>query len=226
LTEVRPTGPRPRIEGLSDLIFGLALSIGAIQLIGSAPGTQTALLTSVGAFGFSFLILISIWNRYTAIASTVPVESTAMVRLNMLLLFLVALEPYLFNLLMANEGSPAYALGQDVSALYALDIGGMNLVLAYFTHILSNEEKSLVPREAIGRFKSARNALLVVSLVFIVSALPFFWTVSFQGTQLRFLLWIVSIPAISLSRRLSGERRGDPAKPAPSPQADPDEATL
>jgi len=216
---------RPRIEGLSDLIFGLALSIGAIQLVGSAPGDQTALLTSVGAFGFSFLILISIWNRYTAIATTVPVESAAMVRLNMLLLFLVALEPYLFNLLMAREG-PAAALGQGVSALYALDIGGMNLVLAYFTHVLASEEEALVPREAIGRFKNARNALLVVSLLFVVSALPFFWTVSYQGTQLKFVLWILSIPAIWLSRRLSGERRGDPARPAPPAPVDADEATL
>ncbi len=33
--------PRPRIETLADLVFGLSLSIGAIGLIASAPTTQS-----------------------------------------------------------------------------------------------------------------------------------------------------------------------------------------
>jgi len=33
LADSSPQIPRPRIEGLSDLIFGLALSIGAFQLV-------------------------------------------------------------------------------------------------------------------------------------------------------------------------------------------------
>ena len=85
--------PRPRIEGLSDLIFGLALSIGAIQLVGNVPKTSTQLVTALAAFGFSFLMLINVWNRYTTIVSLVPIETRGMVRLNILLLFMVAVEP-------------------------------------------------------------------------------------------------------------------------------------
>ncbi len=58
---------RPRIEGLSDLIFGLALSIGAIQLLGVPTQSTVQLLTVIGSFGGSFSILIGLWSRYTTI---------------------------------------------------------------------------------------------------------------------------------------------------------------
>lgn len=121
--EPKPSIPRPRIEGLSDLISGLALSIGAIQLVGTPPKTNAQLILALSAFGFSFLILIGVWDRYTSIASVVPVETTALVRLNMILLFLVAIEPYLFNLLVVR-GAAYRLVGYHASAYYGLDLGG------------------------------------------------------------------------------------------------------
>jgi uncharacterized membrane protein len=198
LSEAKPSIPRPRIEGLSDLIFGLALSIGAIQLIGSAPQTNTQLVISVGAFGFSFLILIGIWNRYTTLTSVLPVESVLMVRLNMLLLFLVAIEPFLFNLLVAQSNADV-SLEQYVSSYYALDIGAMNVVLAYFSHLLIRQEKGRITTDVMARFKRSRNVCLVTAFMFIVSALPFFWTIAFLGVEGRFLIWILTIPAIRIA---------------------------
>jgi uncharacterized membrane protein len=193
--------PRPRIEGLSDLIFGLALSIGAIELVSNYPQTHGQLITALGAFGFSFLILINVWNRYTTIVSLVPVETTAMLRLNMLLLFLVAVEPYLFNLLVI-QGTAGSPVGQYVSAYYALDIAGMNFVLAYFTHILTRKEKKLIPGELIHRFKLARDRNVVVATVFLVSAIPVFWAISIIGTPLRVILWILAVPIIWVSETI------------------------
>ena len=120
LEPIKQPVPRPRIEGLSDLIFGLALSIGAIQLVGSAPQSQIQLITALSAFGFSFLILMSFWNRYTTIASAVPIETTIMVRLNTLLLFFVAIEPYLFNPLVIQVKNLTPLLIQNMSAYYGL----------------------------------------------------------------------------------------------------------
>ncbi len=64
------TRPRPRIESLSDMIFGLALSVGAITLVGNPPTTGGALYNDILAFDFGFLILISVWMRYTKIMSS------------------------------------------------------------------------------------------------------------------------------------------------------------
>ena len=198
-----PQVPRPRIQGLSDLIFGLALSIGAIQFIGNLPSDPTTLGYNLLEFGFSFLILINVWNRYTSTTSVMPVERAVLVRLNMLLLFLVAIEPFLLDVLFVR------GLGTDVgtaaSVYYGLDIGGMNLVLAYFTHILASEEKNLIPRELMGRYRTTRNILIVGASLFLLSDLPIFWGTFVGGLPLRVVIWVLTIPVL-WTHRIIGSR--------------------
>ena len=192
MTQAQPQVPRPRIEGLSDLIFGLALSIGAIQLVGSVPQTQGALEVDLLAFGFSFLLLINIWNRYTSLTSVMPVETTLMIRLNMALLFLVAVEPFLFNLMIVQGfGS---AVGPRVSIYYAVDIMAMNLIIAYFMHILAMEEKNLIPRDMVQRYRNNRDMLVITSGVFVASIFPLYWYLAIQGVPLRIVLWGCTFP--------------------------------
>jgi uncharacterized membrane protein len=50
-----------RIESLSDLIFGLALSIGALTLIGQSMTDFQQVFLSIAFYAFSFLILVSVW---------------------------------------------------------------------------------------------------------------------------------------------------------------------
>jgi uncharacterized membrane protein len=206
LTGENPPVPRPRIQGLSDLIFGLALSIGAIQLLTtqSIPHDQGQLLATLGAFGFSFLILINVWNRYTIVMSVIPVETTTLVRLNMLLLFLVVVEPYLFNLMII--GGLASPIGEQVSSFYGLDLGGMNLILAYFTHVLTLEDKSLIPREMIRRFKVTRDTLVLVGVLFLYSEFPPFWSLLVAGTPVRVIIWLLALP-LTWVTRLFGNRK-------------------
>ena len=121
--------PRPRIESLSDLIFGLALSIGAIALIGNPPSTVMGLFEDLLTFGFSFLILISVWMRYTRVMSVLPLETRRTILLNVVLLFAVSIEPFLFNILRSNTSA---ALSDASSALYGLDLGAIMLVMGIF----------------------------------------------------------------------------------------------
>ena len=206
--------PRPCIQGLSDLIFGLALYIGAIQLITaqSLPQDTAQRAAIIGVFGFSFLILINIWNRYTIVMSAMPVETGALVRLNMMLLFLVVIEPYLSNLMyIQGLGSP---IAQQVSSYYAADVGAMNLTLACFTHTLTVEERNLVPKELIGRFRWSRNALLAGSALFFFSDLPAWWTLHDMGDPARVLVWILAVPVSWLNRIYGGRgRRSDASEP-------------
>jgi uncharacterized membrane protein len=85
------TRPKPRIDSLTDLIFGLALSIGAITLIGNVAGIKTPndLTNDVVIFAFNFLILISVWMRYTKTMSALPLENSWSISLNTALLFSV-----------------------------------------------------------------------------------------------------------------------------------------
>jgi len=93
-----PSAPRIkiRIESLSDLIFGLALSIGSLELIARTPQTPADLGASVVLFAFSFVVVVSIWVGYTRIMAVLAGEGGSVFALNLILLFCVALEPYLF----------------------------------------------------------------------------------------------------------------------------------
>ena len=186
--------PRPRIQSLSDLIFGLALSIGALNLITSKPADTPTLFGNIATFGFSFLILIFVWFRYTEIMSVLPVETTKTRALNTIMLFLVAIEPYLFNQIsfgFTPMGSPT--LPQiDASATYALDLGTIWAILAAFTHILTIEEKKLVAPDLIRKYRLMRNLEIVVAAIFFVSILPQFWDIMIGNTSLRYVLWALT----------------------------------
>ncbi len=183
--------PRPRIQSLSDLIFGLALSIGALNLISSKPADTQALFGNIATFGFSFLILIFVWFRYTEIMSVLPVETTKTRALNTIMLFLVAIEPYLFNQLSFGFNAvPSSTLPQvDASATYGLDLGAIWTILAAFTHVLTIEERNLVAPDLFRKYRLLRNLEIIVASIFFVSIIPLFWTTMIGNTSLRYVLW-------------------------------------
>jgi uncharacterized membrane protein len=182
--------PRPRIQTLSDLIFGLALSIGALTLIGQQPTNFQSVVASLLFYSFSFLVLVSVWRSYSTILSVLPVETGVLVNLNILLLFTVSIEPYLFNQLFAINGD----YWNNVSVLYAVDLAVMFLILAFFSHSLGKEERNLGPKKYLKQFRFDRNYGLLTAFIFIVSILPVFEVTVFQiaghGIPLRVVLWI------------------------------------
>ena len=189
--------PKSRIESLSDLIFGLALSIGALTLIGQAPSTFQNLLTSLTYYAFSFLILISVWYQYTRTMANVRIETSRAVYLNILLLFLVSIEPFLFNELIISK-LPT----QNVSVLYALDLGGLFSILAFMSNSVLGECKAV---GTIRHYRLQRNSQFIGAAFFFVSALPFFWTWQIPlagGIALRFILWIVPLFLHNIRRLL------------------------
>ena len=145
-------------------------------------------------FGFSFLILTFIWFRYTEITSVLPVETTRTRTLNTIMLFLVAIEPYLFNQLSFGFTPLAStSLPQDVaSATYGLDLAAIWTILAAFTHVLTIEERNLVAPDLLRKYRLFRNLELIVGGLFFVSILPPFWTYAIGGTNLRYILWLLS----------------------------------
>jgi uncharacterized membrane protein len=178
--------PRARIQTLSDLIFGLALSIGALMLIGQQPTDFQSIVASLVFYSFSFLILVSVWRSYSTILSALSVETERLITINILLLFTVSIEPYLFNQLFVDNGT----LWNNVSTLYALDIAVMFLVLAFFNHSLGKEETHLVPNKYLKKYRFDRNYGLIIAAVFIISALPIF-EFSIQIARLTFPLRVV-----------------------------------
>ena len=196
--------PKSRLQSLSDLIFGLALSIGAFSLINAAPSSPGQILPNILAFGFSFLILMTVWIRYTRMAAVLPFETAGTVYLNVLMLFFVAIEPYLFNLLFSASISNSAA--NLTSTYYAIDLGGIFFCLAYLTQSLTDEGKGLVPLQKIKYFRAARNMEVASALVFLVSTLPILWTAAVFGLPLRICLWVFLLAFGRIGIRIFGSR--------------------
>jgi len=201
---IEQSSPKPRIESLSDLIFGLALSIGALSLISKPPGSPAEIRSDIVGFAVSFIILISVWLRYTSIMSVLPLETSATIFLNVVLLFLVSIEPYFFDLINLGPNPTQYQLAniEYASVLFALDIAGLMAIMAFFTHILTVEEKKLVSPELIQKYRVLRNSFFIAAGLFFISVLPQFWTWSIKGTHFRFYFWLVPIGIFWIRRLL------------------------
>ena len=184
--------PRPRIESLADLIFGLSLAIDSIALLPTAATTPGQMNSRILIFALAFLFLITAWMIYTTYMSVLPVDAAGVTLLNVVLLLLVALIPYLLN----NVGLGDSPELQDYSSiLFTLDLAGILIILAIFAHVIGNEEKGLVAPEVVHLFRNGRNRMLVLAVVTTVSILPAFWQIGFFGVPIRFYMW--SLPLIS-----------------------------
>jgi len=198
--------PRPRIQTLSDMIFGLALSIGAVSQLTQKPGSLVAIAYSLLSFGFAFLILAVVWFRYSKVMSVLPVEDTKVVAANMVLLFLVSAEPYLYNLMTISSPlpSPGQLDSAITTALYALDLGALMIILAFFTYELTVEDRHLIPRELMRSYRLTMYTTVIAASIFIISALPIFWSVviiSSPQVPLRYFMWS-GVFVANMGRRL------------------------
>jgi len=179
---------KPRIESLSDLIFGLALSLGSLILVNNIPKTQGELVVDIAQFSFSFFILIVIWSIYTRIAGYIRTESDTLLILNFVLLFLVAIEPFLYYVLVTGNSYEDFA-----SSVYGLSVGLMYFVLAAMVTVVTSDLKRggfEISEYEIAALRNRRSVQIVVGLFFVLSSLPIFWIrTSFAG-YFRLDMWI------------------------------------
>lgn len=203
ITGSRPRISRSRIESLSDIIFGLALAISTVPLISRLPAKPFGMVVDISEFGFGFLILMSVWMGYTNTMSVLPIEDNTAVTLNLLLLFLVSIEPYLFYLNINYDMASHELFLNLASILYALDMTGLMLILGLFTHQLTREERGLVPKGSMARHKRVRNILFVSAVLFAITILPVFWIIRLYGQPIRFFFWFIPL-FLSFGIRISG----------------------
>jgi hypothetical protein len=132
---------------------------------------------------------------YTYQLSVLPVETKLVTFLNVIMLTLVALTPYLLNNveyigqpLATSSGIPEYA-----SILFALDLAGMLAILATFSHVISVEENALVEAPVAKVFRQSRNVQLALCVLIVISIAPIFWQVTVLTVPLRIYFWLIPI---------------------------------
>jgi uncharacterized membrane protein len=200
--------PRPRIEGLADLVFGLSLGLGSLSLVVSPPTSISEINNHIVVFVLSFLILITIWINYTSSMSVLPVQTRSVIVLNVILLLLVALIPFLLNAVaLSNNSIPVasqLAIRNYASTLFTLDLFGLLLILGLFYQMLAYNEAKLPASPLLKLYKHGRNILFICAGIMLISGAPVFSYV-ILGNQVRVYLWYVPIILFWL-RRLTGFR--------------------
>src|SRR5712691_4285990 len=203
--------PRPRIETLADLIFGLSLSIGSIALIANPPKSTGEITTHILAFAYTFFVLITAWLIYTTYMSVLSVEPRTVTFLNVGLLLLVAIVPYLLSgVEVANPVLTADEISmiQNYSCtLFALDLWGILIILATFAHVISLEEKKLVAPELVTLFRNGRDRMAILAVLTLISVAPEFWDWTLLGVPIRLYLWYPPLVSYWVGRAVRPDSR-------------------
>jgi uncharacterized membrane protein len=183
--------------------------------VSNPPTDVQAVYNDLATFGFSFLILITMWLRYTRIMSVFPIETRRVNNLNILLLFCVSIEPFLFNLV---RNMPVVtdrnAFAAATSALYALDLGAMFAILGGFSLTLANAERKLIPKTLTRQYRIEGVTTITCGLIFFVSALPVFYTTTLgNGEPIRYYFWAIPLLLFwvlrAVKRRVGGQGQSD-----------------
>jgi len=199
-------------HSFADIIFGLALSIGALFLTQNRVQTSQDFAWNVFLFAFSFIVIAITWLLFSRTASALPSEVPSTLFLTLVLLFCVSLEPYLFYMLMNNATQNLLSF---TSVGYALDVGFMFVILGILASSVVEQNRGLegeymrfrLDARALPTFRRMMIEEYAVGALFLVSAVPIFWVPTPIG-HLRFVLWYLSflLPLISY-RYWSLERR-------------------
>jgi uncharacterized membrane protein len=141
-------------------------------------------------FLFVFLILITSWIIYTGDMSVLPIETRLVTLLNVVLLMLVAVFPYLFD--QAVSALNPSSVQDYASILFTGDYAGTLLIMTLFAHIIAQEEEHLVDGEIMIRFRRVRNRLSLLTVIVMLSvAAPWDWLL--LGVHVRLLIWLIPI---------------------------------
>jgi len=75
-------------------------------------------------------------------------------------------------------------------------------ILAMFTNILTTEERKLVAPDLLKKYKFSRNLEIAVAIIFLVSAIPEFWTLN-----LRYFFWAITFFIFRIGTIVRGWRK-------------------
>jgi uncharacterized membrane protein len=181
------------IEKLTTAVFGFALAVGALSLTKANPETTVEVVEGLVLFSLSFIILVVIWWGTSDIMSKIDQNKPVTIFLNILLLFFVAIEPYLLNIL--NTSAQLFPLS---STLYGIDMAFLMVISAILCHILIKENKATITVQQLRHFTIGRNNQFVCAGLFFLSILPQFLELTIAGMPFRVLIWFATL-AFSLT---------------------------
>jgi uncharacterized membrane protein len=189
---------KSRIRTFSDYVFGLVVVFSAFSLTNSVIQAPVDLVSSIALFALSFAILITVWHLYDGLMAKLRVETSTALALNIVLLFLAVLEPFLLNIVFSNPRIFDFA-----STCYAINMAGLLGICALLAHMLAIDSRNALSVEVLKTLRSERNLLAIVAAIFLVSTAPLLAAFTFLGWTLRAWLWVAILFVYPIRRAVS-----------------------
>ena len=134
-----------------------------------------------------------------------PVQTSSSIFVNVVLLFVVAIEPYLFYVLQSVQPS---GLLDAASVAEGLDLAGLFLMQAVLAYLVVKQgtagsvERQDVRPDVVARFRRTMRLDVIVAAILVTSTLPFFW-VNTPFDYLRFILWYATFAVYFAGRAVN-----------------------
>ena len=192
---------KSRIRTFSDYVFGLVVVFSAFSLTNSIIQTPIDLVSSIALFALSFAILITVWNLYDSLMARLHVETSTAIGLNIVLLFLAVLEPFLLNITLSSPRISDFA-----SLCYAIDMAGLLGICALLAHVLTVDSRNMLSEQMSKTLKSERNLLIIIAAIFLVSTAPLLGAFAFLGWTLRSWLWLALLLVYPIRRAMRHDK--------------------
>lgn len=168
------------IEDLSNLVFGLALGLGAITLVAPSRDSYVELAGILLRFALSFFIIFAVWWLYNAHVTELDLGKGNRFLLNVLLLLLVVIEPFLLTIAHMKSGATAYAL----------DLGTIMVIMAVFNYLILQDERERLDRARAKELRSRMLTLTACSILFFLSIVPVIIFPKPDGENISSLIWL------------------------------------
>ncbi len=184
-------GRLEKFKSITTEVFALTLGLGAFSLSIVPRTSMVEVGQAVGAFAIAFFYIAVIWIVHSRFFENYPLYDDAFLALNFVILFLVAISPFLMH---GFSASPDFA--DPMSILYALDIMGIFAVLGVLhqRYIWKNEDR--LKAEETREVKMDRNMQFIISAWFLISAVI--------PMQHRFIFWMLLAPIPPIYRHRIG----------------------
>jgi len=180
-----------KFKSITTEVFALTLGLGAFSLSIIPRTSMVEVAQAVGAFAVAFFYIALIWIIHSRFFENYPLYDDAFLALNFVILFLVAISPFLMQ-----GFSMSSDFADPMSILYALDIMGIYAILGVLHQRYIRQNKDGLEEKEAREVKMDRNMQFIISAWFLMSALI--------PIQYRFVFWMLLAPIPPIYRHRIG----------------------
>ena len=180
-----------KFKSITTEVFALTLGLGAFSLSTIPRTSLVEVAQAVGAFAIAFFYIALIWIIQSRFFENYPLYDDAFLALNFVILFLVAISPFLMQ-----GFSMSSDFADPMSILYALDIMGIYAILGVLHQRYIRQNKDRLEAKETREAKMDRNMQFIISAWFLISALI--------PIQYRFIFWMLLPPIPPIYRHRIG----------------------